>query len=75
MPNEADPYGLGLETTVNRLVDYNPLWPKAFDEEAARIKLANARFIVEIEHYGSTAVHGLKAKIRCLATVVVCAHQ
>jgi GrpB-like predicted nucleotidyltransferase (UPF0157 family) len=55
-------YGLGLEPGVNRLVDYNPLWPQAFAEEAARIEAALGERALAIEHYGSTAVPGLRAK-------------
>jgi GrpB-like predicted nucleotidyltransferase (UPF0157 family) len=55
-------YGLGLEQGVNRLVDYNPFWPEAFAEEAAAIKAALGDRALAIEHYGSTAVPGLRAK-------------
>jgi GrpB-like predicted nucleotidyltransferase (UPF0157 family) len=55
-------YGLGLEQGGNRLVDYNPLWPQAFAEEATRIKAALGDRVLAIEHYGSTAVPGLQAK-------------
>jgi GrpB-like predicted nucleotidyltransferase (UPF0157 family) len=55
-------YGLGLEQGVNRLVEYNSSWPLAFAEEAARIKAALGDRALAIEHYGSTAVPGLRAK-------------
>ena len=55
-------YGLGLEPGANRLVDHNPLWPRAFTEEAARIKAALGARALAIEHYGSTAVPCLRAK-------------
>lgn len=55
-------YGLGLEQGVNRLVEYNPLWPQAFAEEAARLKHALGAAALAIEHYGSTSVPGLRAK-------------
>ena len=61
--HEPDPkYGLGLEQTVNRLVDYNYLWPLAFSEEAARIKAALGDQALAVEHYGSTSVPNLRAK-------------
>ena len=61
--NDPDPrYGLGLEQGVNRLVEYNPLWPQAFAEEAARIKTTLGDAALAIEHYGSTSVPGLRAK-------------
>jgi GrpB-like predicted nucleotidyltransferase (UPF0157 family) len=62
MSDGANPYGLGLEAGVNRLVEHNPLWPRAFAEEAARIASAIGDLAVAIEHYGSTAVAGLRAK-------------
>lgn len=58
----ANEYGLGLEQGANRLVAYNPLWPQAFAEEAARIRAALGPQALAIEHYGSTAVPGLSAK-------------
>ncbi|HLZ82357.1 MAG TPA: GrpB family protein [Caulobacteraceae bacterium] len=61
--DDPDPkYGLGLEQGVNRLVEYNSLWPLAFAEEAARIKAALGDRALAIEHYGSTSVPGLRAK-------------
>ena len=61
--SEPDPgYGLGLEPGANRLVEYNPLWPQAFADEAARIKAALGDRALAIEHFGSTAVPGLRAK-------------
>jgi GrpB-like predicted nucleotidyltransferase (UPF0157 family) len=62
MAEQRDPYGLGLEASANRLVDYNALWPRAFDDEAGRIKSAVGSLALAIEHYGSTAVPGLRAK-------------
>jgi len=62
MVDLIDPYGLGLEQEINRLADSNPLWPQAFAEEAARIRDALGEKALAIEHYGSTAVPGLRAK-------------
>jgi len=62
MVEHSNPYGLGLEAGANRLVAYNPLWPGAFAEEAARITSAVGSLALAIEHYGSTAVPGLRAK-------------
>ena len=62
MDSPDSKYGLGLEQGVNRLADYNPLWPLAFSEEAARIKAALGDLALAIEHYGSTSVPGLRAK-------------
>ncbi len=48
-----------------RIVDYDPAWPAAFEDERGRIARALAGLgdgIVAIEHAGSTAVPGLAAK-------------
>lgn len=58
----CDNYGLGLEQGVNRLAEYNSLWPRAFAEAAARIQAALGERALAIEHYGSTAIPGLRAK-------------
>jgi hypothetical protein len=50
MEDAANPYGLGLEQDVNRLVDPNPLWPQAFAEEAARIQTALGHNVLAIAH-------------------------
>jgi GrpB-like predicted nucleotidyltransferase (UPF0157 family) len=42
--------------------DYDPSWPDAFSQLAARIKAALGRLVVTVEHIGSTAVPGLAAK-------------
>jgi GrpB-like predicted nucleotidyltransferase (UPF0157 family) len=62
MEDDDGTYGLGLEQGINRLVDPNPMWPRAFAEEAARIRGAVGDKILAIEHYGSTAVPALRAK-------------
>src|ERR1700712_2166384 len=62
MTNEPERYGLGLEASVNRLEDHNPLWARAFVEEAGRIGSVLGQLALAIEHYGSTAVPGLRAK-------------
>lgn len=53
---------LGLKHGTNVLVDYDPDWPAAFEEERARIQAALTDVTCRIEHYGSTAVEGLRAK-------------
>jgi GrpB-like predicted nucleotidyltransferase (UPF0157 family) len=44
------------------IVDYDPLWPKLFAREAARIRTLLGNHALRIEHVGSTAVPGLAAK-------------
>ena len=50
------------------IVDYDPRWPRLFDEEARRLRmvldpsLPDPSLIVGLEHFGSTAIPGLSAK-------------
>jgi GrpB-like predicted nucleotidyltransferase (UPF0157 family) len=53
---------LGLRHGLNFLVDYDPLWELAFLEERRRIAGALGAVAKGIEHYGSTAVPGMRAK-------------
>jgi GrpB-like predicted nucleotidyltransferase (UPF0157 family) len=53
---------LGLKHGVNLLVDYDSSWPRAFDDEGTRIHAALPDLVRAIEHYGSTAIPGLRAK-------------
>lgn len=53
---------LGLKHGVNQLVDYDPEWSAAFEDEKIRIRSAVGDVARGIEHYGSTAVVGLRAK-------------
>lgn len=58
----SNPYGLGLAAGRVRLADSNALWVKAFDEEAGRIHGALGDLALDIQHVGSTAIPGIKAK-------------
>jgi GrpB-like predicted nucleotidyltransferase (UPF0157 family) len=53
---------LGLKAGINLLVDYDPEWPFAFEQEKLRIHSAIGDAVRGVEHYGSTAVEGLRAK-------------
>jgi GrpB-like predicted nucleotidyltransferase (UPF0157 family) len=53
---------LGLKHGANQLADYDPEWPAAFESEKKRIQSALGSVARGIEHYGSTAVTGLRAK-------------
>jgi GrpB-like predicted nucleotidyltransferase (UPF0157 family) len=53
---------LGLRHNVNLLVDYDPAWETEFAEERSRIANALGDLAKGIEHYGSTAVRGMRAK-------------
>jgi GrpB-like predicted nucleotidyltransferase (UPF0157 family) len=55
------------------LVDYDPAWPDRFREQAARLtELLRPWLAAPVEHVGSTAVPGLRAKpvVDILAPVV-----
>ena len=53
---------LGLRTGTLELVPHDPAWAEAFLEEKARIEIALADRIVAVEHIGSTAIPGIRAK-------------
>jgi len=53
---------VGLKHGLNILADYDPEWSIAFEHERARIHAAVKDTAHGIEHYGSTAVPGLRAK-------------
>jgi GrpB-like predicted nucleotidyltransferase (UPF0157 family) len=53
---------LGLKHNTNLLVDYDPRWARTFEEERLRLQNALGAWARGIEHYGSTAVQGMKAK-------------
>jgi GrpB-like predicted nucleotidyltransferase (UPF0157 family) len=53
---------LGLKHNVNLLVDYDADWPLLFLDEQRKIAEALGDVAKGIEHYGSTAVPGMRAK-------------
>ncbi|MDP8996763.1 MAG: GrpB family protein [Pseudomonadota bacterium] len=53
---------LGLKHNLNYLVDYDPGWPGAFEEERVRLATALRSIAKGVEHYGSTSVVGMRAK-------------
>ncbi len=42
--------------------EYDPVWPRLFEEEAARLRSVWGEHLVDVHHIGSTAVPGLVAK-------------
>src|SRR5262245_17456078 len=50
-----------LNSTI-AVVDYDPVWPVLFEEEARRIRAALGDRVLRIEHVGSTSVPGLASK-------------
>jgi GrpB-like predicted nucleotidyltransferase (UPF0157 family) len=53
---------LGLENSVVRLNDHTPLWADLYREEAERLRSAVGHLIIDLQHIGSTAIGGIKAK-------------
>lgn len=47
---------------VIEIVEYNPDWPRLFEQEKAHILTVIGDYIEEIQHTGSTSVPGLAAK-------------
>lgn len=45
-----------------RIVEYNPEWPRLFEEEKTLLLAAAGPWIEEIQHVGSTSIPGLAAK-------------
>ena len=53
---------IGLKHNQNLLVDYDPEWISLFEQERDRLQSVLLSIPRGIEHYGSTAVSGLRAK-------------
>ena len=53
---------LGLENNLVGLRDHNQLWAELYREEEKRIMVAVGHLIVDLQHIGSTAIPGIKAK-------------
>jgi NAD-dependent deacetylase len=51
-----------LREPLLEVVDYDPEWPRRYEDEAARVRRALGPGVEEIEHMGSTAVPGLAGK-------------
>ena len=63
MANETDRRArLGLAQGIVTLADADPLWVAAYESEAVAIRSALASVALDIQHIGSTAVPGIKAK-------------
>ena len=53
---------LGLESGKVRLADSNARWAGLFEAERTRLAAATGPLVLGIEHFGSTAIPGIKAK-------------
>jgi GrpB-like predicted nucleotidyltransferase (UPF0157 family) len=60
VPDSGEPSG--YRPAPVRLVDPDPAWPAMFAAEAVRIRAALGDCGIALEHVGSTAVPGLRAK-------------
>jgi GrpB-like predicted nucleotidyltransferase (UPF0157 family) len=55
----------GVYSKNNRpihVVDYDPNWPRLFEQEKALLLATLGKGILQIEHFGSTSIPGLAAK-------------
>ncbi|RDJ13673.1 GrpB family protein [Rhizobium grahamii] len=55
-------YGLGLKNLTVSLAEPNAFWKRAYASEAHAIGQALGDVAIEIQHVGSTAIPGIKAK-------------
>jgi GrpB-like predicted nucleotidyltransferase (UPF0157 family) len=55
-------FGLGLKNQTVSLAEPNALWHDAYEGEAEAIRQALGDMAIDIQHVGSTAVPGIKAK-------------
>lgn len=62
---------LKLMTKPIEIAEYDPEWPRLFQREAARVRLALGERGLLLEHVGSTSVPGLAAKPRIDMLLVV----
>lgn len=53
------------------IAEYDPEWPRLFEREAERIRVALGERVLLLEHAGSTSVPGLAAKPRIDMVLVV----
>jgi GrpB-like predicted nucleotidyltransferase (UPF0157 family) len=53
---------LGLTNGVVQLCPYTTEWQRLFDEERTRLQSCVGRFVLDIQHIGSTAIPGIVAK-------------
>lgn len=53
---------IGLEHGIVKLYPYNSEWKRVFTEEKIRIQAIIGKYILDIQHIGSTAIPGLISK-------------
>ena len=57
-----DEAALGLLRGTVRIKPYSADWPRLFEAERARLQAVIGRYVLDIQHIGSTSVPGLAAK-------------
>ncbi|MBZ5760144.1 GrpB family protein [Rhizobium sp. VS19-DR104.2] len=60
--NEESAYGLGVKHKLVVLAEPDDRWPKAYAEEAECIRLVLGALAIDIQHFGSTSIPGIRAK-------------
>src|SRR5215208_5776846 len=53
---------IGLPTGVVELHPYTAIWVDLFRSEEARLRAAIGRYVLDIQHVGSTSIPGIPAK-------------
>lgn len=53
---------IGLQRKKVELLPYNPAWQKLYQKEAKLLYSAIGKYILDIQHVGSTSIPGAKAK-------------
>lgn len=53
---------IGLQRKKVELFSYNPAWKKLYQEEAKILRSVIGKYILDIQHVGSTSIPGAKAK-------------
>lgn len=60
-PMDEEPV-LGLEARAVRLAPHTARWAELYREEEARLREALDGVLVDVQHYGSTSIPGIRAK-------------
>ena len=53
---------VGLEKDTVRLIPYTDEWTRLFEEEKSLLQTAVGKFVLDIQHVGSTSIPGMLAK-------------
>jgi GrpB-like predicted nucleotidyltransferase (UPF0157 family) len=53
---------IGLERGIVKVAPYTAEWERLFEEEKALLQAAIGRYVLDIQHVGSTAIPGIVAK-------------